>query len=216
MARQIAEGCSMGQSRLVTNSPAGAEHCHAEPGALRPDEIRRELGKIVASAVFRDSLRLISFLRFVVEAVLTGQTSQIKAYTVAIEAFERPASFNPQDDPIVRVEAGRLRRALAHYYESAGLDDPIVIELLRGSYVPLFRRRAFGPSSGPPLHRAPSDFADDGIAAAFQALSDDQATLRAIFERLMEVRRQIEAMAAEAELAKTLLERSDLARRRRD
>jgi hypothetical protein len=183
----------------------------AAEGAPRPDEIRDELGRIVASATFRDSLRLTSFLRFVVDAALAGKSSQIKAYTVAIEALGRPATFNPQDDPIVRVEAGRLRHALAHYYASAGLDDPIVIELLRGSYVPLFHRRAVSPSSGPPLRREPGDF-----AAAIQALGDDQAALQAIFERLMEVRRQIEAMAAEIETAKTLLERSDPAPRRRD
>jgi hypothetical protein len=205
----------MDQSRALTKPPACAESRRAGQGAPRPDEIRQELGRIVASAAFRDALRLVSFLRFIVETALTGKSSQIKAYTVAIEALGRPASFDPQDDPIVRVEAGRLRRALAHYYASAGLDDPIVIELLRGSYVPLFRRRAFDPSSGPP-RREPGRSADGGIAAAIQARSDDQAMLQAIFERLMEVRRQIEAMAAEIEIAKTTLERSGLTPRRRD
>jgi hypothetical protein len=206
----------MDQSRALTKPPACAESRRAGQGAPRPDEIRQELGRIVASTAFRDALRLVSFLRFIVEAALTGQSSQIKAYTVAIEALGRPASFDPQDDPIVRVEAGRLRRALAHYYASAGLDDPIVIELLRGSYVPLFRRRAFDPSSEPPSRREPGHSAEGGIAAAIQARSDDQAMLQAIFERLMEVRRQIEAMAAEIEIAKTTLERSGLAPRRRD
>ncbi len=194
---------------LLPASAAGAENGQAEQGAPRPDEIRQELGRIVASAIFRDSLRLTSFLRFVVDAALAGKSSQIKAYTVAIEALGRPASFDPRDDPIVRVEAGRLRHALAHYYAGAGLDDPIVIELLRGSYVPLFRRRAVSPPSEPPLRREPGDFAHGGIAAAIQALSNDQATLQAIIQRLMEVRRQIEAMAAEIETAKTMLQRSE-------
>jgi len=66
------------------------------------------------------------------------------------------------------------------------------------------------------LRREPECSADGGIAAAIQALSDDQAMLQAIFERLMEVRRQIEAMAAEIEIAKTMLERSGLTPRRPD
>ncbi len=196
---------------MVMKSGARVDEFGAAQGAPRADEIRDQLGRIVASAIFRDSLRLTSFLRFVVDAALAGKSSQIKAYTVAIEALGRPASFDPQDDPIVRVEAGRLRHALAHYYASAGLDDPIVIELLRGSYVPLFHRRAVSPSSEPPLRREPGDF-----AAAIQALGDDQAALQAIFERLMEVRRQIEAMAAEIETAKTILQRSELVPQRWD
>src|SRR6202011_835820 len=50
--------------------------------------------------------------------------------------------FNPQIDPIVRVEATRLRRTLERYYAGAGANDPIVIELPRGTYVPTFSRRA--------------------------------------------------------------------------
>jgi transcriptional regulator with GAF, ATPase, and Fis domain len=75
--------------------------------------------------------------------------------------------------------------------------------------VPVFSRRAVNPSTGPPLGREPSDFADSGIAAAIQSLSSDQANLPAMVERLMELRRQIDAMAAEIEPAKTTPQRSD-------
>jgi hypothetical protein len=75
----------------------------------------------------------------VVEQQLAGQGSRIKAYTIAADALGRDANFDPQNDPIVRVEAGRLRRALDHYYTNGGCNDPIVIDLPRGHYVPVFR-----------------------------------------------------------------------------
>jgi hypothetical protein len=125
----------VGQSTPITKPPALAEDAR-----LRADEIRDELNRIIASATFRGSLRLTSFLRYVVEAALIGNASRIKAYTVAVEALGRSENFDPQDDPIVRVEAMRLRHALANYYAGTGIDDPIVIEMPRGCYVPIFHR----------------------------------------------------------------------------
>ena len=72
---------------------------------------------------------------------MRGEAQRIKGYTIAVEALGRGESFDPQADPIVRVEAGRLRRTLEHYYAGLGAQEPIVIELPRGSYVPTFRRQ---------------------------------------------------------------------------
>jgi tetratricopeptide (TPR) repeat protein len=119
---------------------------HPDPAAtISVDEVQRALAAIVASPAFSASPQLAAFLRFVVEAALDGQSDRIKGYTIAIEALGRDASFDPQSDPIVRVEAGRLRRALDRYYAEAGQNDPIVIELPRGSYVPVFERRTLPP-----------------------------------------------------------------------
>ncbi len=118
---------------------AGAEVTSSE---ATHDGIRLQLVRIVGSAPFSGSLRLTRFLTFVVKATLAGEGARIKAYTIAIEALGRGSEFDPQADPIVRVEAGRLRAALARYYADAGRDDPVVIELPRGSYVPTFRRLA--------------------------------------------------------------------------
>jgi hypothetical protein len=76
----------------------------------------------------------------VVEAALAGCADRLKAYTIAVEALGRGENFDPQTDPIVRVEAVRLRRALAAYYAGPGAHDPLIIELPRGRYVPTFRR----------------------------------------------------------------------------
>jgi len=90
----------------------------------------------------RSSPQLTAFLRFVVEAVLEGNSDRIKGYVIALEVLKRGAKFNPQIDPIVRVEATRLRRTLERYYASAGAEEPVVITLPRGTYVPTFTRRA--------------------------------------------------------------------------
>src|SRR5215510_5329524 len=105
-------------------------------------DVRAALERIVASPTFRASTQLAAFLRFVVEAALGGQGDRIKGYTIAVEALGRSADFDPQTDPIVRVEAGRLRRALERYYANGGADDPIAIELPRGSYAPTFHYRS--------------------------------------------------------------------------
>lgn len=106
-----------------------------------PDEVRAELERIVVSDIFRSSPQLASFLSFVVEAVLHGRSDRIKGYTIGVEVLRRDTKFDPQLDPIVRVEATRLRRALERYYGGPGLDDAVLIGLPRGSYVPTFHRR---------------------------------------------------------------------------
>jgi TolB-like protein len=124
---------------------------HERDAGGRPSaqEIRAALERVAASDVMRGSPQLTAFLRFVVEAVLEGSGDRIKGYVIAVEVLKRGAAFNPQIDPIVRVEATRLRRTLERYYAGVGADDPIVIRLPRGTYVPTFSRRdgAVGPGA---------------------------------------------------------------------
>lgn len=96
---------------------------------------------MIKSDVFSRSPQLGAFLCFVVEAVLRGKGDRIKAYTIGVEVMRRDVKFDPQIDPIVRVEATRLRRAIERYYGGPGADDPVIIDLPRGSYVPVFRYR---------------------------------------------------------------------------
>lgn len=107
--------------------------------ALPPKvEVEIRLGHVLESPTFKAAPRLAAFLRFVVDATLLGQAEQIKAYTIAVAALGRPDSFDPATDSIVRVEAGRLRRALARYYDNDLTSDTVIIELPLGSYVPQF------------------------------------------------------------------------------
>lgn len=117
----------------------------AESGSLNepgPDEIRAALRRVLDSPVLSASPQLSAFLSFVVEAALNGKSRQIKGYTIAVEALGRAGDFDPQTDSIVRVVAGRLRRALLQYYVEAGAAETIVIDLPRGGYIPIFSRAA--------------------------------------------------------------------------
>src|ERR1017187_8145553 len=79
------------------------------------------LERICASQPFRQSHRLQRFLRYVTEWALQRPDEPLKEYAVAVAVYDKPSSFDSQSDPIVRVEAGRLRSRLHQYYSSAGL-----------------------------------------------------------------------------------------------
>jgi PAS domain S-box-containing protein len=104
-------------------------------------EIRAALERMVASESFRTCPQLAAFLRFVIEARLRGESAHLKGYTIAVEALGRSGDFDPQRDPIVRVEAARLRRVIQHYYAGPGAKDLLVIDIPRGRYIPTFRYR---------------------------------------------------------------------------
>jgi TolB-like protein/tetratricopeptide (TPR) repeat protein len=89
------------------------------------------------------------FLRFIVERALEGRSAELKEYTIGVEVFDRDASFDPRIDPIVRVEARRLRSKLARYYGNEAAVDGIVIELPKGSYVPRFNSGAPAAPAAP-------------------------------------------------------------------
>jgi adenylate cyclase len=119
---------------------------HTEPAEERfaierdPNAIRLQLDRILSSPEFRATKRNHAFLRYVVEETLAGRARFIKGYNVAQSVFNRDASFDPQLDPVVRIEASSLRRGLERYYLTAGREDPIRIELPKGGYVPIFDR----------------------------------------------------------------------------
>ncbi len=97
--------------------------------------------RICDSGFFKSSPQLCAFLSFVVTQTLEGHEETIKAYTIATQALGRRDDFDPQSDPIVRVQAGRLRIALERYYTTEGANESLVITLNRGSYVPTFSLR---------------------------------------------------------------------------
>jgi adenylate cyclase len=107
-----------------------ASHRHA---------VREELDRIFASPDFDASQRSREFLRFIVQEALAGRGDALTQAQIATRAFGRRDDFDPTVDPIVRIQAGRLRRSLERYYLLGGTGDPMRIELPRGTYVPVFR-----------------------------------------------------------------------------
>lgn len=96
--------------------------------------IERQLDTIFASEDFVSAPKMRSLLRYLVDATLAGDAERLKGYTIGVDVFERSAEFDPGTDPIVRVQAGRLRKLLETYYRTSGRDDPVRIEIPRGGY----------------------------------------------------------------------------------
>lgn len=115
--------------------------------------IRDSLERAIDSESMQNAPQLARFLRFIVEETLAGRSAELKGYTIATQALGRPSDFDPQIDPIVRVEAMRLRRVLDAYYENEGKRDPIRLRVPRGAYVPEFlisEEEAVEPDTAPP------------------------------------------------------------------
>lgn len=103
-----------------------------------PEEVRRQLQRILSSSDFAASDRNGRFLQHIVECTLRGETA--RGYEIGTLVFGRPKSFNATSDPIVRIEAGKLRRDLETYYLKSGKNDPIRISIPKGSYRAEFSR----------------------------------------------------------------------------
>jgi len=116
----------------MQNKHIADEH-HPQPSI---DETQAELARILNSSEFVSSPKSSAFLRYVVEETLASRGSYLKAFSIALAVFGKDESFDSQTDPIVRVQAVRLRKMLTQYYLEEGKDDPVVISLIKGSYVP--------------------------------------------------------------------------------
>lgn len=112
-----------------------------ESNAISEDAIRDELTRILESSIFVQSDRLGRFLRFTVEKTLAGEGEMLKEYLIGTEVYDRPTSYRPSEDSIVRGEARRLRSKLKEYYESVGKNDLLSIHYRPGSYMPMFRNQ---------------------------------------------------------------------------
>ncbi len=126
-----------------------------EQADVTASEVGTALKAILCSTEFSRSPQLQRFLTFVVNESLAGRSDRLKEYTIGVEVFARPPSYDPRLDSLVRVEAKRLRDLLDQYYQTNGKSDRVRIELPRGSYVPVFhaQRTEAASSESPPRSR---------------------------------------------------------------
>jgi TolB-like protein len=120
---------------------------------ISEEQARAALDRVLAAPEFVNATRLSRFLRFAVEKTLAGGGSELKEYLLGVEVFDRGQDFDPRMDPIVRVEAGRLRGKLQEYYEGGGLSDPVRIVFRKGSYAPTFEATPAARSASEGLQR---------------------------------------------------------------
>ncbi|WP_274629852.1 tetratricopeptide repeat protein [Arvimicrobium flavum] len=133
---------SSAELRLVT-APQDASQAFAQTEATvfeanSAEDVRAEVRRIVGSVQFDASERNRRFLEYVVEETLAGNAHRIKAYTIATTVFGRDVHFDPQQDPVVRMEARRLRRSLERFYLTEGKHGAVRITMPKGGYVPEF------------------------------------------------------------------------------
>jgi serine/threonine-protein kinase len=156
----------------------GLEKLPAAMNPRRAPEVRAQLRRMLESRVFRSSERLSRFLEYIVECTLAGRAEQIKEYTIGVEVCDRGREFDPRVDPIVRIDARRLRERLRDYYDAEGRGDSLRIEVEPGAYVPRFggiaaaapaRGRAEAPSS---LAVLPLETPGDDEPALAEGLAD--------------------------------------------
>lgn len=113
-----------------------------------PDKaVQHQLSRILASKTFSQVERLKRFVGFVVGETVAGRGGELKEYVIGVQVFGKEPTFDPRTDPIVRVQARRLRTRLARYYRDEGNTDELIIDLPKGGYAPVFRVRDEAPAA---------------------------------------------------------------------
>lgn len=147
-ARQIFGGADADDGLAIAGSNV-VTRLHQHPPRISAADVhavRTHLERVLRSPHFDGSTRSREFLRYVVEEVLAGRSAYLKQAAIAVEVFGRKPDFDAVIDPIVRVQAGRLRRSLERYYLLSGDVDSLRIELPKGSYAPVFMEAADMPA----------------------------------------------------------------------
>ncbi len=137
------------------------EHSHeidtaVQPAPLGPektDAVFEELDRILESRFFKNALRSRQFLEYVVRHKLEGPAEQLKERTIGTAVFQRSPGYATGEDPVVRVQAGEVRRRVEQYYQSLPSSSAVRIELQPGSYSPAFHWTSADSESVPERHQ---------------------------------------------------------------
>ncbi len=145
-----------------------------------PQEVVSELYKVLESETFSKTERLRLFLKFIVQHALATPEQPLKEMTIGIELYAAHQEFDPRISAVVRVDATRLRAKLREYYASEGAADELIIEVPRGSYLPVFSPRTASQGTSSPavaetaiavlpfsnLSPQPDEYFSDGLTEA--------------------------------------------------
>jgi hypothetical protein len=126
-----------GASRIIPVQPQAT----AAGDEFTPREVLEALERVRRSQTLSGSEKLVQFLSFVVETTLSGNARHLKETIIGVSVFGRTPDYDPKSDSVVRSQAWRLRSKLNEYYQGEGTDDPLIIDIPRGCYVPVFARR---------------------------------------------------------------------------
>src|SRR5499427_1986567 len=108
---------------------------------LEVDANQFQIQRLVASKTFKTSEVHRNLLTYLAEKSLSGDAQNLKEYTVGLDVFGKPSTYDPRQESVVRMHVGRLRQKLTEYYRTEGVDDPIVIDLPKGGFALTFAAR---------------------------------------------------------------------------
>src|SRR5580704_18083578 len=134
MVGQAYNSAVLESSQMLKVSVAGAAALTDE----NKKAIQEQLERLLSNSHFKQSRRFPSFLRFVIDHTLLGQTDMLKERTLGIEIFGRNHDYDTSSDPIVRVAATEIRKRIAQYYQEPGHETELRLSLPSGSYIPQF------------------------------------------------------------------------------
>jgi TolB-like protein len=140
-------GLTVEGSHQLTGGVGVSAVINCDGARVASEDVRAELEHILSNPHFQSSERRRAFLRFIVDETLSGHSENLKGFTIALSVFGRDDRFDPQADPVVRIEARRLRRDLHSYYADVGQNDAVRISVPKGSYVPVFEKHGGGTVS---------------------------------------------------------------------
>ena len=123
----------------------GSRSAILSPAKLSDKLVRQQLSRILTSKTFHQVDRLKRFVTFIVDETIDGRGGDLKEYIIGVQVFGKEPSFDPRTDPIVRVQARRLRARLTRYYQDEGNADEVVVDLPKGGYAPVFKPREGAP-----------------------------------------------------------------------
>ena len=115
-----------------------------------PNDRDAQLERLLRSKTFETSEVHRKLLQYLADKAISGEADRLKEYTIGLEAFGKPPSYDPKHDSIVRLQIGRLRQKLSAYYQEESPSDPIIVTLPKGAF-----KLTFEPASAPLAEPAP-------------------------------------------------------------
>src|SRR5207302_2590806 len=109
-----------------------------------------QVRRILQSKALRTSEVHRNLLNYLAEKSLNGEADGLKEYTVGLDVFAKPESYDPRQESVVRMHMARLRQKLTEYYRTEGIDDPIVVDVPKGGFTMTFEPRQTAPEDGRP------------------------------------------------------------------
>src|SRR5579862_3867301 len=119
----------------------------AEAVAIELEANQAQVQRIVQSKAFRTSEVHRNLLHYLAEKSLSGTADSLKEYTVGLDVFAKPASYDPRQESVVRMHVARLRQKLAEYYRTEGTEDPVIVDVPKGGFRVTFEQREIAPDA---------------------------------------------------------------------